>query len=90
MENDDVADAQDGEAVRARDDFGNEEVFVLFVVIELDFDELVVGEGGVEGGEEGFGESGFTDTEERFEPLGIGFEAAELRAGKAGHIGEGR
>ena len=59
------------------------------MVGEADFDEAMVGEGLVEGGEEGVGESVVADMDDRFEFLGAGFEFAQGRLGGSVHAKKG-
>ena len=54
------------------------ELFALgFVIGEADFDQAVVGEGLVEGGDQGVGDALVADVDDGFEFLGAGFEFAE-------------
>lgn len=72
-----MADEQDLAGIRASGEVGGQRFAFGFVVGEADFDQTVIGERLVEGGEEGVGDAVVTDMDNRIEFLRPGFEFAE-------------
>lgn len=54
-----------------------------FVIREADFDQTVVGQCLIEGGEEGLAHAVVSDMNDGFELLGAGFQFAQCRSGDA-------
>jgi hypothetical protein len=82
VKDDDVADAEDQLAAGALDKVGNEHFFLVLEVVELDLDELMMVQGGLEGGVKRVGEAGFADSKDWCEALGARPEEIQLRSGR--------
>lgn len=78
MEHHHVADAHDEMARGFFSEQGREFLLLFFEVGELDLHEFVLGQGGVDGLDETFAQTGFADFEHGVQKLGGGFEFAEL------------
>ena len=72
-----MSDEEDLAGTCTRGQFSGELFAFGLVVGEADFDQAVVGEGLVEGGEEGVGDAIVADVDDRFEFLRAGLEFAE-------------
>ena len=83
-----MADQENLAGAGAGDEFGGEFLALWFVVGEADFDQAVVGEGLVEGGEEGVCDAFVSDVDDGSEFLGAGFELAQGGFG-GGHAKNG-
>ena len=78
MENQDISDAEHKMAPGTFQDPRRQDALFLFAMVELDFNELMVFEGLIEGSEEAFGNAGLADFEDGFEALSLGLETAEI------------
>lgn len=74
---------EDLSGVRARGQVSRELLSLRFVVGEADFDQTVVGQSLIEGGEEGLAHAIVSDMNDGLELLGAGFQFAQCRSGDA-------
>ncbi len=75
-----MADEEDSPGIGAGGQFGGQGFAFRFVVSEADFNQRVVGEHLVEGGDDGIGDTVMADVDNGSEFLGARFEFAKGRA----------
>jgi hypothetical protein len=84
-QNNDVADPGDQMAAGFLGQLGSEHLLLLLEIIELHFDQLVMFQRLIQGGDKFWAQTVFADFQHRLEMLASGFEVTYLRIGERYH-----